>query len=61
MEAKLKALIDSGITGNNTLMGVDDAKKVLGLIDALRAIQSLPSVRMDEGSQIAFFALKKIK
>tara|TARA_R110000822_G_scaffold254332_3_gene380637 strand:+ start:5062 stop:5265 length:204 start_codon:yes stop_codon:yes gene_type:complete len=55
---KLNRVAESGNPENNQLVSTEQCKYLVGLIDALEEIQSLPSVRDDESSQIAFIALK---
>ena len=58
IKEKLRRVAESGIENNNQSLNVEQCKFLVGLVDALEEIQSLPSVRDDESSQIAFIALK---
>lgn len=55
---KLNRIAESGIPENNQIVSTEQCRFLVGLIDALEEIQSLPSARDDESSQIAFIALK---
>ena len=58
IKEKLRRVAESKSADDNQLVNVEQCKFLIGLIDALEEIQSLPSVRDDESSQIAFIALK---
>ena len=58
IKEKLRRVAESDNREDNQLINVEQCKFLTGLIDALEEIQSLPSVRDDESSQIAFIALK---
>ena len=58
IKEKLRRVAESGDADNSQLINSEQCKFLVGLIDALEEIQSLPSVREDESSQIAFIALK---
>ena len=58
IKEKLRRVAESDNREDNQLINVEQCKFLIGLIDALEEIQSLPSVRDDESSQIAFIALK---
>ena len=58
IKEKLRRVAESDNRENNQLINIEQCKFLIGLIDALEEIQSLPSVRDDESSQIAFIALK---
>lgn len=61
LKHRLKMIAFSDSTCDSTLIEKEEAKFILDLINVLNDIKNLPSDRIDEGSSMAFLALKPLR